>query len=57
MGTLSKRFEQQQAVMFGDSIAAYDHTRDEQGNLLLGYEYGLEQLLDFQEVVNDGLPR
>lgn len=57
MGTLSKRFEQKQAVMFGDSIAAYDHTLDEQGNLLLGYEYWLEQLLGFQEVVNDGLPR
>lgn len=56
MVTYSKRFEQKQAVMFGDSIVAYDHTIDEQGNLILGYEYWLKQLVDFQAVENAGLP-
>lgn len=56
MGKDTKRFEQKQAVMFGDSIVAFDHTLDEQGNLLLGYEYWLKQLLGFQEVENVGLP-
>lgn len=56
MGTLSKRPEQKQAVMFGDSIAAYDHTLDEKGKLLLGYEYWLKQLLAFQAVKNAGVP-
>jgi lysophospholipase L1-like esterase len=56
MGTYSKRFEQKKAVMFGDSIVAFDHTMDEQGNLLLGYEYWLKRLLGFREVENAGLP-